>query len=177
MRKGITAAAAAVLFVAGVGVGVAASVKAPSSASLFQGKSGQDAARALLDTALVQAGKGSWERIGVGRAYYLGGNKAKGQQIFDALLAGSHDDGDTFRIARVYEEAGEWNKAKPMFDAYLANNPNEAKDLAEIGAYYYLHGDKATGEQLFARSFAADNNEVWATIHAAGAYLGLKPQP
>ncbi|MGN6511992.1 MAG: tetratricopeptide repeat protein [Lysobacteraceae bacterium] len=177
MHKGITAAAAAVLFVAGVGVGVAASVKAASSPSLFQGKSNQEAARALLDTALVQAGKGSWERIAVGRAWYLGGDKAKGQQIFDALLAGKHDDGDAFRIARVYEEAGEWNKAKPMFDAYLAGNPNEAKDLAEVGAYYYLHGDKATGEQLFARAFDADDNEVWATIQVAGAYLGLKPQP
>lgn len=177
MKNGIIAAAAAVVFVAGIGVGYAASVKAPSSPALFQGKAKQDAANALLEAALVQAGKGSWERIGVGRAYYLGGNKAKGQQIFDALLAGNHDDGDAFRIARVYEEAGEWAKAKPMFDAYLARNPKEPKDLAEVGAYYMLHGDKATGEQLFSRSFAADSNEVWATIHAAGAYMGLKPQP
>src|SRR6476659_1317962 len=163
MKKGIIAAAAAVVFVAGIGVGYAASVKMPSTPALFQGKSKQDAANALLETALVQAGKGSWERIAVGRAYYLGGNKAKGQQIFDALLAGEHEDGDAFRIARVYEEAGEWNKAKPLFDGYLVANPNEAKDLAEVGAYYYLHGDHATGEQLFARSFAADDNEVWAT--------------
>ena len=177
MRKAMTAAVAAFVFVAGVGVGYAASVKAPSTPALFQGKSKQDAANALLDTALVQAGKGSWERIAVGRVYYLGGNKAKGQQIFDALLAGKHEDGDAFRIARVYEEAGEWNKAKPMFDAYLVDNPNEAKDLAEVGAYYYLHGDRATGEQLFTRSFAADSNEVWATIAAAGTYLGQKPQP
>ncbi|NUS38622.1 MAG: hypothetical protein HOQ02_06315 [Lysobacter sp.] len=177
MRKGITAAAAAIVFVAGVGVGWAGGLKAPSTTALFQGKSKQDAANALLDTALVQAGKGSWERIAVGRAYYLGGNKAKGQQIFDALLGSKHADSDTFRIARVYEEAGEWNKARPMFDAYLVANPKEAKDLAEIGAYYYLHGDKATGEQLFARSFAADDNEVWATVAVAGTYLGMKPQP
>ena len=177
MKKGIAAMATAAVFAAGIGVGYAASVKMPSTPALFQGKAKADAANALLETALVQAGKGSWEKIAVGRAYYLGGNKARGQQIFDALLNGEHEDSDTFRIARVYEEAGEWNKARPMFDAYLASNPNEAKDLAEVGAYYFLHGDKATGEQLFARSFAADSNEVWATIHAGGAYLGLKPQP
>ena len=177
MRKGIIAAAAAVVFVAGIGVGYASNIKAPSTATLFQGKSQPDAANALLETALMQAGKGSWERIAVGRVFYLGGKKAKGQQIFDALLAGKHEDSDLFRIARVYEEAGEWNKAKPMFDAYLTANPSDPKELAEIGAYYYLHGDRATGEQLFARSFAADDNEVWATIHAGGAYMGLKPQP
>lgn len=177
MKKGIAALATAAVFATGIGVGYAASVKMPSTPALFQGKSKADAANALLDTALVQAGKGSWEKIAIGRVYYLGGNKARGQQIFDALLNSQHEDSDTFRIARVYEEAGEWNKARPMFDAYLAANPNEPKDLAEVGAYYVLHGDKATGEQLFARSFAADNNEVWATIDAGGAYLGLKPQP
>jgi tetratricopeptide (TPR) repeat protein len=176
MRKAMTAAVAAFVFVAGISVG-AASGRVLSTPALFQGKSKQDAANALLETALIQAGKGSWERIAVGRLYYLGGNKARGQQIFDTLIAGEHEDGDLFRIARVYEEAGEWSKAKAMFDAYLVNNPREAKDLAEVGAYYAMHGDQATAEQLFARSFAADNNEVWATIDAAGAYLGLKPQP
>ena len=41
--------------------------------------------KALLAVAKQQAGKGSWERIGVGRVYYLGGMKAEGQAIFDEV--------------------------------------------------------------------------------------------
>ena len=174
MRKGIIVAAAAVAFVAGIGVGYGAKLR-PTPA-LYQGKDKQAAGKALLEVALVQAGKdGSWERIAAGRAYYLGGSKAEGQKIFDAILAGDHEDSDTWRIARVYEEAGEWDKARPLFERYLAANPKEAKDLAEVGGYYMAHGDRAKAEQLFDRSFAADGDEVWATLYAAQAYLGVKP--
>ena len=174
MRKGITAAAAAVVFVAGIGVGYGAKLR-PAPA-MYEGKSDKDAAKALLEVALVQAGKGSWERIGVGRVYYLGGFKAEGQKIFDAVLAGKHEDGDLYRIARVYQQAGEWEKARALFDQYLSRNPEEPKDLAEVGAYYYLHGDRAKAEQMFSKSFAVEGDEVWSTLSAAGAYLGVKPQ-
>lgn len=175
MRKGIAAAMVATVFVAGIGAGYAARIG--PTPPMYHGKDQQEAAKALLDVALVQAGKGSWERIGVGRVYYLGGFKAEGQQIFDALLAGKPDPGDVFRIARVYREAGEWDKAKALFDAYLIDNPREPKDLAEVGAYTLLAGDREGAERLFDRSFAADGDEVWATVHAAGAYLGVAPQP
>lgn len=174
MRRDIIAASVALVFVAGVAVGHAAKV-APSP-SLYQGKDAREAGKALAQVALVQAGKGSWERIGAGRVLYLGGFKAEGQKIFDDLLAGKHDDGDLYRIARVYQEAGEWDKARALFDPFLAKNDDAAKNLAEVGAYYYLQGDRATAERLFDRSFAADGNEVWATLDAAGAYLGVKPQ-
>ena len=42
------------------------------------------AATTLLDGALKLAGDGSWERM-LGRAWYLGGEKAKGQEIFDSV--------------------------------------------------------------------------------------------
>ncbi|GAB3105167.1 tetratricopeptide repeat protein [Lysobacter terrae] len=176
MTKRITAAAAAVLFVAGIGVGYAAQ-KVRAAPEAYQNKAPRDAAKTLLETAVSQAGKnGSWERIGAGRVYYLGGFKSEGQAIFDALLNGKHDDSDVYRIARVYAEAGEWNKAKPLFEQFLAANPDDAKGIAEVGAHYMLQGDRATAERMFARALALEDNDPWMTEHMAGAYLGVKPQ-
>jgi tetratricopeptide (TPR) repeat protein len=100
---------------------------------------------------------------------------AQGQAIFDALLAGKHEDSDVLRIARVYREAGDWARAKPLFDAYVARNPKDKTEIAEVGAYYLLQGDRAGAEALFDRSFAV-KPELWATVAAAGAYLGVAPQ-
>jgi tetratricopeptide (TPR) repeat protein len=133
-----------------------------------------EAGKALLQHALVQAGKGSWERIAVGRVYYLGGMKSEGQAIFDQVLA-KPDPSDLFRIARVYREAGEWSKAKPLFDKALQENPEDEKGLAEVGAYYLASGDRATAEALFDRSFKV-GAELWATVSAAAAYMGVAPQ-
>jgi tetratricopeptide (TPR) repeat protein len=176
MTKRVTAAAAAILFVAGIGVGYGAQKLRPTE-TMYHGKPPREAAKALLDAALVQAGKnGSWERIGAGRVYYLGGFKAEGQAIFDAVLAGKHEDSDLYRIARVYREAGEWGKAKPLFERYIAKNPDEASDLAEVGAFYLLNGDRETAERMFGRSFEAESDNPWATVRIAGAYLGVSPQ-
>lgn len=161
------------LFVAGIGVGIAAQELTPA---LYRGKPAAEAAKALLEVAREQAGKGSWERIAVGRVHYLGGQKAQGQAIFDAILAGKHEGSDTYRIARVYREAGEWAKAKPLFDQFLAANPEDEKGLAEVGAFYLLNGDRETAERLFDRSFKISDEEVWSSLSAAGAYLGVAPQ-
>jgi tetratricopeptide (TPR) repeat protein len=172
MKNRIAAALAASLFVAGIGIGYAAQKVSPS---LFHGKSKEDAARALLDIARVQAGDGSWERIAIARVLYLGGHKAEGQAMLDAMLAAEHEDSDEFRIARLYREAGEWSKAKPLFDRFVANNPKDEKGLAEVGAFYLLNGDRDAAEKLFDRSFAI-SAEIWATVGAAGAYLGVVPE-
>lgn len=174
MKAGISVAMAAAVFVAGIGVGVAASKKLDPS--LYHGKSSAEAAQALIDVARVQAGDGSWERIAIGRIQYLGGQKAQGQAVFDSILAGKHEASDEIRIARIYREAGEWARAKPMFDAYVAKNPKDKTEIAEIGAWYLLAGDRDSAERLFDKSFAI-TNEVWATLAAAGAYLGVAPQP
>lgn len=114
MKAHIIAAATAVLFVAGVGTSYGATKKPQPTAATYRDKAPQEAAKALTEIALVQAGKnGSWERIGAGRVYYLGGLKAQGQSVFDAILSGKHEDSDVYRIARVYAEAGEWAKANP----------------------------------------------------------------
>ena len=71
----------------------------------------------MLDGALQLAENGSWERIAVGRAWYLGGDKAKGQQIFDGVTGAKNvGRSDWTRLGRVYVEAGEWDKAQAAFD-------------------------------------------------------------
>ena len=144
--------------------------------SLYRSKDKKEAAHALLELAKKQAGKGSWERIGVGRVYYLAGMKAEGQAIFDSVTAKGPETTDWWRIGRVYYEAGEWDKAREAFQKSLDKNPNDDKGLAELGAYYLLQGDRAKAEELFDKSFNIERGEVWNTGMIAGAYLGVKPQ-
>lgn len=162
---------AVALFVSGMGLGHAAK---PIDPSLYSSLPKEEAAKALLREAMVQADDGSWERIAVGRVYYLGGMKPEGQAIFDAVLV-EQDASDLLRVARVYSEAGEWARAKPLFDEAIRMEPKEATWLAEVGAHYLLNGDRETAEALFDRSFKRES-ELWATVSAAGAYLGVKPQ-
>src|SRR5215831_21127303 len=75
------------------------------STDLYAGREPKLAAAALLDGAMQLAENGSWERIAVGRAWYLGGDKAKGQQIFDSVTSKKPKNSDWFRIGRVYAEA------------------------------------------------------------------------
>ena len=83
---------------------------------VYRDKDAKAAAIALLDGALELAGGGSWERIAVGRAWYLGGDKPKGQQIFDSVTNSKKVEGsDWFRIGRVYAESEEWSKAQQAF--------------------------------------------------------------
>ncbi|HUP45576.1 MAG TPA: tetratricopeptide repeat protein [Thermoanaerobaculia bacterium] len=162
------------LFVLGLAVGVAFAKKIELTA--YKDKPKKEAAKALLVEAERQAGKGSWERIAVGRIYYLGGMKKEGQEIFDSVLSRKPASSDLFRIARVYYEANEWSRSKELFEKYLAKHPKDDKGLAEVGAYYLLKGDRAKAEELFERSFRLEE-EVWSTVNAAGAYLGVPPQP
>jgi len=159
-----------VVFVSGVAVGARSN---SVSATMFQGKSKEEAGTALLAAARDQAGKGSWEKIAVGRAYYLAGKKKEGQEIFDSIR--KPEDSDLLRIGRVYYEAGEWDKAKETFERVITNAPKDAPWLAEIGAYHNLKGDRARAEELFARSLALESGEVWNTTNIAASYLGVEP--
>jgi tetratricopeptide (TPR) repeat protein len=172
MKGHIAAATAALLLCAAA----SAFARQPrNDPATYRDKPASEAAANLLERARAQADGGSWELIAVGRVFYLSGDRTAGQRIFDAILGGDHEESDVYRIARVYAEAGEWAKAKPLFDRYLAANPDDEKGLAEVGAFYLLNGDRETAESLFDRSFSI-TPEVWATIAAAGAYLGVAPQ-
>jgi tetratricopeptide (TPR) repeat protein len=160
------------LFVVGAPGAFAAQKVAPSQ---YHDKDKQEAARALLEVAKIQAGKGSWERIAVGRVYYLGGFKSEGQAIFDDVLANDPEGTDLFRIARIYRQAGEWERAEALFERALQDKPKDVQGVAELGAYYMLLGDRAAAERLFDRSFQRED-ELWSTVAAAGSYLGVPPQ-
>lgn len=162
-------------FLLGVVVGAWAAKKSIDP-GLYAGKQPKEAAAALLPIAKQQAEKGSWENIFVGRVYYLSGQKAEGQAIFDAVTGGKKvEGGDWFRIGKVYYEAGEWDKARAAFEKVVQMSPDDADWLAEIGAYYNLKGDRAKAEELFGRSFKLDSNSVYNTAKAAGSYVGVVP--
>ncbi|MGY4514935.1 hypothetical protein [Lysobacter sp. HA18] len=175
MKNGFVAVAAALLLVAGAAQAKGAVAK--TETAMYEGKDQKAAAKALLDAAMSQTEGGSWERIGVGRVLYLGGQKADAQAIFDQVLAGKHDAGDVYRVARVYAEAHDWAKAKPLFDQFLAMGDYDEKELSEIGAFYMLNGDRAAGENYFRQAIARDPKSTWASMRMAGAYLGVEPQP
>lgn len=163
-------------FVLGVAVGFAASATKKTEPVMYTGKSPKDAALGLLPAALSQAGNGSWENIAVGRVYYLMGDKAEGQAIFDRVVATKLKDNDWMRMGRIYVEANEWDKAKAAFDKALALDPKDEGNLTEVGAWYNLHGDRQTAEELFTRAFKSKPDEIWYTVNAAGSYVGVKPQ-
>ncbi len=140
----------------------------------YRSQTNEVAAKALLQQALTLAGDGSWERIAVGRVYYLAGMKNEGQVIFDQVLS-NEEPSDLFRVARVYLEAGEWPRAKALLDKAVQLDPQDENGLAEAGAYYLLQGDRATAEALFDRAFKK-GDEIWVAVSAAGGYLGVKPQ-
>ena len=147
------------------------------NADIFQGKEPKAAATALLDNALKLAGDGSWERIAVGRVWYLGGDKAKGQQIFDDVTSGKKTkSSDWTRIARVYLEAGEWDKAQPIFEKMLAAEPDDDSGMVEYGALLNVHKNRSKAEEYFTKAMTKNPTEFWHYVGAGGSYLGVAPQ-
>lgn len=147
------------------------------SADLFTGKPAKDAASALLDGAQQLAGAGSWERIAVGRAWYLGGDRTKGQQLFDSVTGSPKvEESDWFRIGRVYAEAGEWDKAVAAFDRAMAMDPGDDSGMLEYAALANLNHDRAKAEGLFEKVLSKKPREFWHWVNAGGSYLGVKPQ-
>ncbi len=165
----------ALVFMAGTATGLALAKEKGVAPALFQGREAKAAGTALLEVAERQAGKGSWELIGVGRVYYLSGDKARGQALFDRVLGGKPERSDWERVAKVYAEAGEWSKAEPLFQKVVAGDPKDDSGLSLAGAYYNLNGDRAKAEELFARCFQLKPDDVWDTVNAAASYLGVRP--
>lgn len=143
----------------------------------IKGKAPKEAAGYLLEGALQLAEGGSWERIAVGRAWYLGGDKAKGQQIFDTVTTSKKvESSDWFRIGRVYAEAGEWDKASKIFDQVLSTNPGDDSGMAEYGALANLNNDRPKAEAMFDNAMKRKPRQFWTWVGAGGSYLGVRPQ-
>jgi tetratricopeptide (TPR) repeat protein len=157
--------------------GLAYAQRPTYSPDLVKGKDASAAATALLDGALQLAGSGSWERIAVGRAWYLGGDKARGQQIFDEVTGNRRVEGsDWFRIAQVYDEAGEWDKAQMAFDRALSMDKDDDSGMVEYGARANVNEDRAKAETLFDQAFKKNPREFWHWVGAGASYLGVRPQ-
>jgi tetratricopeptide (TPR) repeat protein len=169
------------LIVASLGAGAVAGYAAKESGggvAVFKGKPAKEGAHAALAEAEKLAGTGSWEQIGVGRVYYLSGDKAKGQAIFDRVLNAKPATSDYQRIAEVYADAHENDKADEYYQKVLAADSKGKDDTAaaEIGAYYIRSGRRDKGEELFARALGKNPNENWHYVRAAEALLGIAPK-
>jgi tetratricopeptide (TPR) repeat protein len=153
-----------------------AQVRPAFNAELVKAKGPAEAAELLLAEALRLAGTGSWERIAVGRAWYLGGNKGKGQEIFDSVTnTRKVEDSDWLRIGRVYAEAGEWDKAQIAFDKALAMSPSDDSAMIEYGALANVYNDRGKAEVWFAKGMKRNPREFWHWVAAGGSYLGVRP--
>jgi len=164
-----------------VGLGVAAALglalaaSAVATKALFEGKQPAAAGGDVLALSLAQAEDGSWERLAVARAYYLGGQKEKGQSIIDSVMSGKLEASDCRRVLHIYGEAKEWNKVIPTAEKLAALAPKDGTALAEAGAWTYLAGERAKAEELFARALAAEPKDIWVSVAIGGAYLGVAP--
>ncbi len=165
------------VFTAGVAVGVVATAAKSFDTSLFLGKEPKAAALALLDQAKEQAGKGSWENLAVARTYYLMGEEGRAGSIFDQVTSGKMKEEDWMRLGRIYAEGDDWDQARQAFEKALDADPKDAENLAEVGAWYNLHGDRAKAEELFVRAFERKPDEVWVTVDVASSYVGVRPHP
>jgi len=158
----------------GAGIGYAAKPMPPGIA-VIEGRPAREAALAALAEAETLAGKGSWELIAIGRAYYLSGDRPRGQAIFDRVLAGKQSSSDWQRIAQVYADAGEKDKATDCYEHMLALDPKDDSGQAEVGAWFLRSGDRARGEELIAKAMQRRPKEPWHYIVAAEALLGVPP--
>ena len=169
---------AAVLVLAGVAFGASAGYAARPvgpGIAVIEGKPAREAGLAALAEAQILAGKGSWELIAVGRAYYLSGDKARGQALFDQVTAGKQASSDWQRIAQVYADAGENDKVAASYERMLALDPKDDSGQAEVGAWYLRVGDRARGEALVGNAMRRHPKEPWHYIVAAEALLGVPP--
>ena len=127
--------------------------------------------------ALAQAermpGNESWELIGIGRVYYLSGDKARGQALFDRVTSSDPERSDWQRIGDVYAEAGENEKAEAHFQKAIAAGPKDDTGQSEIGSWYIRIGQREKGEELYAKALARNPDDVWHYVRAAEAYLGV----
>ena len=164
------------VFLLGMFSGIALSKKSGAIGdSVYQGKTPDEAAAALMREAVARAKDDSWELLAVARAYYLGGNKEKGTALFNRVSANG-ESSDWAVIARTYWEAGEKDEAMQAFEKSLRINPNNEKVLAEFGAYLNVSGERERAEKMFANAFELGPKSAYLPTWAAGSYLGVVPR-
>jgi tetratricopeptide (TPR) repeat protein len=170
MTPRIAAGIAGLALAAGVGIGMAAKLSGGGIA-VFRGRPDHDAALAALAEAERLAANNTWDLIAVGRVYYLSGDKAHGQELFDRATSGKQDAQDYARIGRIYAQAGDAGKATESFAKMLDLEPKEEWVLAEAGAWYIRTGDRAKGEELLGRALQKAPNDASIYVRAGEGLL------
>jgi tetratricopeptide (TPR) repeat protein len=172
MRPTLVAVIAACSLLLGAGIGFAAKYQG-AGIDVIRNKPDKDAALAALSEAERVANGGSWELIAVGRVYYLSGEKARGQALFDHATSGKADGADYERIAEVYAESGENARASDSYEKMLALDPKDDSTQAEVGAWYIRIGERARGEALLAKALQRQPNSTEYYVRAAESLLGV----
>lgn len=175
MNKIAVAALAAACLTVGAGIGYAAKAKGPGMA-LVTGKTPKEAAVAALQEAERIAGTGTWELLGIARVHYLSGDKLRGQSLIDKVMSGDSGPSDWHRIGMIYAEAGENAKAESFLQKALVAEPKDDTGQAEVGAWYIRTGQREKGEELFAKAFARNPDELWHYVRVAEALLDVPPK-
>jgi tetratricopeptide (TPR) repeat protein len=170
MRPILVVAVAVISLLLGVSIGFAAKYKG-AGIEVIRGKSDKDAGYAALTEAEHLANGGSWELIAVGRVYYLTGEKARGQALFDVVANGKAGGSDLERIADVYAEAGENDKASALYERMLAIEPKDDSSQALLGAWYMRIGQRERGEMLLGQALQRRPNASDYYLRAAESLL------
>ena len=173
MKPSSVAIIASICLMLGVSIGFAARYKG-AGIDVIRGKSDKEAGLAALAEAEHLAEGGTWELIAVGRVYYLIGEKARGQALFDFVMNNRKAGGSDFeRIADVYAEAGENDKATALYERMLAIDPKDDSSQAEVAAWYIRTGNRAKGEALLAMALQRRPNESGYYVRTAESLLGI----
>ena len=143
---------------------------------MLQGSPAEVGAR-FLEGALVLAEQGSWERIAVGRAWYLGGDKAKGQQIFDGVTSGRKVEGsDWFRIGSRLRRGR--RVAQGARGVRQGDRDERRRRLGDDRVRRLREREQRSSQGRGALPIAMQKKpkEFWHWVNAGGSYLGVKPQ-
>jgi|SRR5579864_8654830 len=172
MKSMVVATVAAISLSLGVGIGMAARLTG-AGISLIAGKSDHEAGLAALAEAERLAGNSASDLIAVGRVYYLSGDHARAEDLFNRAAGGKPKSGRFQSIAEVYADAGDTAKAEENYNKMLALDPDEESQRAEVGAWYIRIGQRAKGEQLLSKAFQMGPHDSSLYLRAAESLLGV----
>jgi tetratricopeptide (TPR) repeat protein len=143
--------------------------------AFYAGADAKTAAAKLLAEGERLAADDTYQRIGVGRVAYMSGDKQKGEQIFESVMAGKHGKNDLYRIATAYAAAKKWDKAKPLFEKAIAMDAGDDSGIMKAACWFNVNGERARAEELFKMAFDHEPDHAWHYILAGGSYRGVDP--
>ncbi len=142
----------------------------PPIKALYEGKSAEVGAQALVDQALKISQNDPWVSLTAARVLYLGGNKAAGQAIVDKFSGASLDGESLLVIAGMYAQAGEFDRAEPYLRKAYASD-DDPDTIVQVAYLYLAHGDRAKGEEALAKIFSRPDSDPETLLKAAAGFL------